>query len=276
MELKHGTPEEQIAWLQKAVQGATNPEDRANLKAELDRRLGSRPAAQGARPAAVTGGPAAAAVPAAGAPAPAAPARAVPSKAAPVTYSPGDPTMFNLASMGTGPIPVSSAFIARVPIVGELVDADQNIQANTFLSNAANQLNKSLATNPRFAEGERKQIMQELQLATRLIDRPEAYQQRLLGFDTLLVQLRNKAYRAGYQNPNLGPETIRAERAKVEEIDGIRDLIGVPVRITTKADWDALDPGTPYILNNRLMTKKQKTADAMHNAPQVDVGNPFP
>lgn len=252
VELTQGTPEEQIAWLQRASQTATSPEDRANLTAELNRRLAARPAAPGAAPAATP--PAAA--PAGAAAAPTMPPAKVPSKAPPVTYSASDPTMFNLASMGTGAIPVSSAFIARVPIVGELVDADQNIQANTFLSNAANQLNRSLATNPKFSEGERKQIVSELQLSTRLIDRPEAYQQRLIGLDALLVQLRNKAYRAGYQNPNLGPETIRAERAKVEEIDGIRDLIGVPARVTTKADFDALNPGTPYILNGQLMMKR--------------------
>ena len=164
--------------------------------------------------------------------------------------------MFNLATMGTGPIPVTKAFVARIPILGELVDADQNVQAKTFLDNAANQLNKSLATNPRFAEGERQQIMRELQLATRLIDRPEAYQQRLIGLDTLLTELRGKAYREGYQNPNLGPDTIRNARAKVGEIDEIRTLIGVPARVSTKADFDALPPNTPYILNGQMMMKR--------------------
>lgn len=217
---------------------------------------GPRPGA--AAPAA--GAPAAGGAPAA-APAAApskAPAEGGPSapKAAPSTYSASDPTMFNMATMGTGPIPVAKTFIARVPILGELVDADQNIQANTFLSNAANQLNKSLATNPRFAEGERQQIMSELQLSTRLIDRPEAYQQRLIGLDTLLMDLRGKAYREGYQNPNLGPDTIRAARAKVGEIDEIRNFIGVPPRVNSKADFDLLPSGSPYILNGQIMMKR--------------------
>ena len=215
----------------------------------------------GARPAAATpAGGQAAPAPAGGAAPAAAPEKAAEGpaapKAAPSTYSATDPTMFNLATMGTGPIPVTKAFVARIPILGELVDADENIQAKTFLDNAANQLNKSLATNPRFAEGERQQIMRELQLATRLIDRPEAYQQRLIGLDTLLTELRGKAYREGYQNPNLGPDTIRNARAKVGEIDEIRTLIGVPARVSTKADFDALPPNTPYILNGQMMMKR--------------------
>lgn len=213
---------------------------------------GARPAA--AAPAGGQAAPAGEAAPAA-APQKAAEGPAAP-KAAPTTYSPGDPTMFNLATMGTGPIPVGSAFIARVPILGEFVKADENIQAKTFLDNAANQLNKSLATNPRFAEGERKQIMSELQLTTRVIDRPEAYQQRLIGLDTLLMDLRGKAWVEGYRNRDLGPDDIRNARAKVGEIDAIRNLIGVPPRVTTKADFDALPPNTPYILNGQLMMKR--------------------
>ena len=215
---------------------------------------GARPAAAapagGQAAPAPAGGAAPAAAPQKAAEGPAAP------KAAPSTYSATDPTMFNLAFAGTGVIPVTKTFVARIPILGGMVEADQNIQANTFLSNAANQLNRSLATNPRFSEGERTQIMSELELATRLIDRPEAYQQRLIGLDTLLTELRGKSYREGYQNPNLGPDTIRNARAKVGEIDEIRNLIGVPPRVTTKADFDALPPNTPYILNGQMMMKR--------------------
>lgn len=215
---------------------------------------GARPAAAapagGQAAPAPAGGAAPATAPQKAAEGPAAP------KAAPSTYSATDPTMFNLAFAGTGVIPVTKTFVARIPILGGMVEADQNIQANTFLSNAANQLNRSLATNPRFSEGERTQIMSELELATRLIDRPEAYQQRLIGLDTLLTELRGKSYREGYQNPNLGPDTIRNARAKVGEIDEIRNLIGVPPRVTTKADFDALPPNTPYILNGQMMMKR--------------------
>lgn len=213
----------------------------------------AKPATGGPR----TGASGAAGAAAAGTSAPGATAAGAPAERRPPSaFSMSEPTLFNLAGKGTGPIPVSKAFIARVPILGEFVNADEEVQANTYLSNAVNQINRSIATSPRFAEGERKQIQSELGLFPRLIDRPEAYHQRLIGLDTLLTDIRGKAYREGYQNPNLGPESIRAARQKVGEIDSIRSLLGVPPRISSKAEFDALPSSTPYILNGQLLMKR--------------------
>jgi hypothetical protein len=82
------------------------------------------------------------------------------------------------------------------------------------------------------------------------IDRPEAYQQRLIGLDSLLLDLRRGAYREGYLNRNLGPDTIRAGRQAVEEIDRARELLGVPPRVTSKEQFDSLPPG-PFLLMNK-------------------------
>ena len=176
---------------------------------------------------------------------------------APVSYSASDPTLFNMAGKGTGIVNVPLAFLERVPLVGEFISADDRVQANTFIKNAVNQINRSVATNPRFAEGERQQIQAELGLFPSLIDREEAYQNRLIGLDTLMLEIRKKAYDRGYNNPNLKPEDVAAGREKVQEIDSIRQMLGVPPRVQSKADFEALPPGAPYVLNGTLRVKER-------------------
>jgi len=142
-------------------------------------------------------------------------------------YNPTDATMFNLAGKGTGPVAITASFLSRIPLLGEIVEAGEQTQARTFLSNAVNQLNRAIATNPRFAEGERKAIQTELDLAPRLIEREEAYINRLIGLDSLLLELRKKTYDKAY-GAELGAEDKRNAREKLRDIDGIRELIGIP------------------------------------------------
>jgi hypothetical protein len=206
------------------------------------------PAPAGAAPAkAPAAGPSAAPAPAEGR----MPEEGAPPKMPGAAYVSEGPTLFNLAKAGTGPINVGTAFVARVPIAGELIDdPSQPIQAGRYLSNAANRIGRAFATNPRFAEGERRQIQEELNLLPGFIDRPEAYQQRLIGLDSLLLDLRRGAYREGYLNRNLGPDTIKAGRQAVEEIDRARELLGVPPRVTSKEQFDKL-PAGPFLLMNK-------------------------
>lgn len=201
----------------------------------------ARPTDQVAAPAAPKGGPDATT------------ATAAP---APTTYSAGDPTLFNMAGKGTGIVNVPLAFLSRVPLVGEFISAEDQVQATTFIKNAVNQINRSVATSPRFAEGERKQIQAELGLFPSVIDREEAYINRLIGLDTLLLELRQKAYKQGYENRDLKPADIAYGREKVQEIDSIRGLMGLPPRVTSKADFDSLPAGSPYILNGSLRVKR--------------------
>jgi hypothetical protein len=180
-----------------------------------------------------------------------APEEGAPPKMPGAAYISEGPTLFNLAKAGTGPINVGTAFVARVPIAGDLIDdPSQPIQAGRYLANAANRIGRAFATSPRFAETERRQIQEELSLLPSFIDRPEAYQQRLIGLDSLLIDLRRGAYREGYLNRNLGPDTIRAGRQAVEEIDRARELLGVPPRVTSKEQFDSL-PSGPFLLMNK-------------------------
>jgi hypothetical protein len=178
-------------------------------------------------------------------------AGAPPKNPPPVLYSTAQPSMFNAAKSGTGVLlNIPKAFAERVPIVGAFVSGEENIDAVVFLRAAAGQLNRSLATNPRFSEGERKQIQKDIDALPALIDTPEAYQRRLIGLDTLLRQIRAKHYMDGYENENIGVSDARAARLRISDIDFVRDLMGVPPRITdfgSKEEFDKLPAGSAFI-----------------------------
>lgn len=247
-----GTPQEQEAALWTALSGAPNTEERAALIDAMNKLPG---APAGRAPGAAPGAPAAA---------PAAPGKtmqpmvaAAPVPAAPplVPYSRENPTLFNLAGRGTGPINVTTTFLGRVPLIGEFLNAGEEIQANAYMESAVAALNRSFATNPRFAEGERIAIQKQLELVPRLIDRPEAYQNRLIGLDDLLQDIYKKAYRSAYENPGLGAADIRAARRKLEEIQEARELMGLPPRINSMKEFEALEVNMPYILNGKIGIK---------------------
>lgn len=175
----------------------------------------------------------------------------------PSAYSLSDPTMFNLAPVGTGIINVPKTMLAKIPLLGEVVDADQEIQARTFLDNATNQLNRAIATSPRFNEGERQQIQRELDLATGFLDRPEAYRQRIIGLDTLMLTLRNRAYKQGFESPELAPADISAARQKVREIDQMRQILGAPPRVYSKEQRNQLPKGSYYLWQGSTLAIKR-------------------
>lgn len=188
-------------------------------------------------------------------------AGAPPKKPPPILYSVAQPSMFNAAKSGTGVlINIPKAFAETVPIVGAFVSGEENIDAVTFLRAAAGQLNRSLATNPRFSEGERKQIQKDIDALPALIDTPEAYQRRLIGLDTLLRQIRAKHYMDGYENKNIGVSDARNAKLRVSDIDFVRDLMGVPPRITdfgSKEEFDKLPVGSAFINSRGQIVFKQ-------------------
>jgi len=175
-----------------------------------------------------------------------------PPKQSPILFfSRTAPTMFNLAAMGTGAVfNIPLAFAEKFPIVGALVDQNQRIDATTFLRAGAGQVTRVLSVGDRFTEGERKQIQKDFDLLPSLIDRPEAYQTRVASIDKFLRVLRSSSYKIGYESPDLGPEDIRKGRARVREIDSIRELLGAPPRVTdfpSMQEFNKLPFGTMFV-----------------------------
>jgi hypothetical protein len=163
------------------------------------------------------------------------------------TYSKNDPTFFNMAGRGTGPISVAKPFFAKIPLIGQFVDADKEIEATTFLKTGINRITAALGETERFGSIEKAQILGQLDMLPSLIDRPEAYQRRVVGLDTLLTKAAQELEPTAY-NKDLAPATQADARAKLEQIRQVRSLIGAPPRVNSNADFDKLPIGTPFVL----------------------------
>jgi dsRNA-specific ribonuclease len=164
--------------------------------------------------------------------------------AARVSTAPKEPTLFEAAERGTGIIPVTASFIAKFPFMGNIAPGEQ--QATTFLSNSINQINRAISTNPRFAIAEQERIYKELDLSPALFDNPAAMRNRLIGLDDLMARLQKEATQRG-QDESLKAQDRADARLKVDDIRKIRDLVGVPPRVTNVDEFRALPSGTPFL-----------------------------
>jgi hypothetical protein len=183
-----------------------------------------------------------------------------PKEVATSTYSKNDPTFFNMAGRGTGPISISKSFFAKIPLIGQFVDADKEIAATTFLKTGINRVTAALGETERFGSVEKTQILGQIELLPGLIDRSEAFQQRIAGLDTLLLKAATEIAPTAYDE-NLAPATQADARAKLEQIRQVRSLLGAPPRVNTTADFDKLEIGSPYVYFDGTLRTKDKERD---------------
>ena len=133
-------------------------------------------------------------------------------------------TLFNMAGKGTGIVPVTSAFVAKFPALGDLAPGEQ--QAVAFIKASANQLTRALYVGDRFTEGERKQIQNDLEVLPKLIDNPESFRNRLLGIDAALQGAEQRAFRS-YTYETLPQADLRRNASHYNDIRQLRGLLGV-------------------------------------------------
>ena len=211
----------------------------------------ARAKALGSRPMATA--PAAAAPAASRAPG-AAPAAAS-TAAAPVPTAQGVPApqpgqvvptnLYRLASTGTGPLNMLRAGISRIPIVGGVVDPKYE-QSKTEIENSVAQMVKGLQETTRLSNAEREDILKDLSVLPRFIDRPEAFQNRLIALDNVIAGIEQGAVsRSG--EANIGAAKRQEAELKISEVRRIRQMIGIPVRIYTVEQARALPSGTEFL-----------------------------
>jgi hypothetical protein len=157
---------------------------------------------------------------------PTAPGTATGSAIAGRTSSMGMPTLLSMAGRATGPVNVTSTFLERygVGFFGDLKPGA--MQADAFVSNAVNRINRSIATNPRFAEGERTSIKAELDLLPAFLRDEVAFGNRLVGIDLLLERLERDSLRASTDtNITVDERNLAANDYRI--INNTRDLMGI-------------------------------------------------
>lgn len=168
-------------------------------------------------------------------------------------YTDKEPTLYNM-SEGTGLAPAISSKIFEMPILGGLAGNERLYRMRSNLKTTALNISKGVAENPRYAEGERKYIQGTLDVLPKLVDTPEAYQERLFAFDSYLQQLQEEALKTSFDK-NMPADTVQNARAKAQDIYSVRAKLGVPLRIDDRNDprFKTLPLGTKVLFGNRVI-----------------------
>lgn len=161
-------------------------------------------------------------------------------------------TFFDLAATGTGFVPVLVAGIARnVPIDAAGKIAPDFQQSTTMLQSMTNRIVNVLQENPRFAEGERTQILDELRTAPRVFSNRSGYINTIIALDKVMEDLEKKATNI-INNERTGVQTRKEQERKLEDISSIRELFGIQQRtITDPGVWATLPPGEYIVVDPR-------------------------
>lgn len=159
----------------------------------------------------------------------------------------GGMNLFDAAEVGTGVVPWVASKVATLPGGGNIAPDIQ--QARSFMLSAPNQVNKSLQTTAKLSETERQEVQDQLRLLPGLVDNPTAYRNRVIGTGQLLYRLRDESMDKA-RNTALHVRDRNEAREKAGEIGKIIDLMGVPVPITDLRQWETLDPGTRFMIQD--------------------------
>lgn len=159
-------------------------------------------------------------------------------------------SFFDLAATGTGFVPVLFSGVARnVPldVAGKMAPEFQ--QSTAMLDSMTNRVVNALQENPRFAEGERTQILRELKLAPRLFANKNGYINQIIALDNVLEGIGQKT--AAIRDREKTGITARQEaNKKLEEVTAVRELLGIQQRtVTDPAVWRTLPPGEYIVIN---------------------------
>ena len=184
------------------------------------------------------------------------------SEKPPIVFEQNTPTLYNSAALGSGVV-IPAAWIRSKIVVGDLLpeSLDESIQRNQYLKLSVFGLNRSLASSPRFAEGERKQLQNAMNLDPEVFTRPEALQQRVIGMDDVLLQIRRNAVNTLKNAGKVTTEMRREALDKVQEIDNARMVLGVPPRAYTQQERDELPVGTMYLWQGKTRAVRQPKKD---------------
>jgi hypothetical protein len=144
------------------------------------------------------------------------------------TAQPGpDRTLFSMADEIAGVRPAAIDAYNRVgPQLGlDPIGGVSGVRQEFQL--ATRDLVRALQTNPRFSEGERKAIAQDLDMGASIFDSPAALRERMTAIDTALRRRLENERRAA-TNPNLPSEQQRQALSAANHIENYLMNLGAP------------------------------------------------
>jgi len=169
-------------------------------------------------------------------------------------------SFFDLAATGTGFVPVLVAGVARnVPLDAAGTIAPEFQQSTTMLQSMTNRVVNVLQENPRFPEGERKQILSELALAPRLFANKNGYINQIIALDNMFETMEQKT-RSVFAEEKTGIAARNEAARKLEDLNSIRGLLGIQSRTITDPEvWKTLPPGDYVVVNPQTGFKELRT-----------------
>ena len=165
-------------------------------------------------------------------------------------------SLFNLADVGTGPLNVGKSWLSSFPVLGEFVKADEETSGQTYMKGAINTIARALGETERFGIIEKNQILDQVRLLPALLDRPDAFRQRVIGIDNLMLDAFNQLS-ATATNPNLPAATRQEALAKQDQLRRARTFLGAPPRVYNAEQAAQLEKGAFYLWQgNQLAIKR--------------------
>jgi len=176
-----------------------------------------------------------------------------------LSTAPGDgQSIWDMAGLVTGPGPAAAEFASGLPVIGGAVskgfDLGKYTQARNFVPFVQRELVRVLQNNPRYAEGERKAIEQDISIDPRFMDNPTAYRDRLTAIDAALSVRQESAYRTA-TNPSVGGEERTHALNVLNGLVGFRSQLSVPPLVSTEAEYKNIPDGAKYRWGNEVLTK---------------------
>ena len=170
--------------------------------------------------------------------------------AAPVVVpKPGTPvarSIWGSADLIAGPVSSITARVSRIPGLGNI--APDVLQARSYVTTAVNDLVSNLRTNDRFSETERKEIKSQIDIGPEFFDNPSALKNRIIGISDFLEK-KIQEEQSKIQDKNL-PVKIRQSAAdRLVDLQVFSTTFGVPVRVYSLEQVQALQKGTPFLWN---------------------------
>jgi hypothetical protein len=154
-------------------------------------------------------------------------------------------TLWNQRGLVAGPI----SAIAATPIVRIFGQIDPKIdEARTFFDAARRSLIKSLAANPRYPVSEMEAIEREIDIAPAFFDNPNSLGSRLVGIEDFL-NIKLKDAKRDSVNNDFTVEARKNALDESKEISNFLKIAGVPVRVYSLEEVEALPFGTNFLWN---------------------------
>ena len=156
-------------------------------------------------------------------------------------------TLWNQRGLVAGPV----QYIKTLPVLRVFGQVDaQADEARTFFDSARRSLIKALAANPRYPVSEMQAIEKEIDIAPAFFDNPNSLGNRLIGIEDFLNQ-RLKSAEVDSVNPNFPVASRQAALDEIKELKNFNKVAGIPPRVYTIEEVQALPSGTNFLWNGK-------------------------